>query len=66
VIERGIDPRCGSGKFLDETFFKGIVAVPGIDFTEVDLPRYDRRSALLVMSDANADDNCTKQDEKEG
>jgi hypothetical protein len=71
VIERGIDPRCGSGKFLDETFLKGGRGrVPRPDgrgnLAEVDLPRYDRRSALLVMSDANADDNCTKQDEKEG
>ena len=50
MIERGIHPRYGSGKLLDETFFKGIVAVSGIDFTEVDLPCYDRRSAILVMS----------------
>jgi hypothetical protein len=66
VIERGIDPRCGSGKFLDETFLKGIVAIPGIGFTEVNLPRYHRRSATLVMSNTDADYNCTKQDEKEG
>jgi hypothetical protein len=66
VIERGIDPRCGSGKFLDETFLKRILTVPGIDLTEVDLPRCDRRSTLLVMSDTDTDDNRTKQDKKEG
>ena len=68
MIERCIDPRCGSGQLLNKAFFKGIVTGSGIDFTEVDLPgslSYRLRRAIVV-SDAEADDNTTKQNKKKG